>query len=440
MMKESFDFWYHEMMHDSSGLTCDNLRIEWRAICNRGWLENKHNQNKLSIAATGWSVLMLTVGAELYEKTNGETGLHEVNAARKIKQILKWFDSTKSSTSSPKWPAVDKEFGSFRFRYVTPSFDDDGNINKFNVSDTISAREGSTIDNAILASAAVFAGRYFARKKKDYSILRAAKKFGRSIDWEKVVPLFRYSNPCGVKMVAQDDDKKMITQPFSEYQILFATLSEFDRTPDRRLQKLYSYCYASSDASDMWKRSTYEMEESSLTTFTDVENHFRSSFVPQFQTFLTKTGSKNDQLASNLEQVLQADRAWFRKLVDDENYPYFGMGPGPNIHSLSYDVLEIGGENEEHVFSPPIMAGFLTSRKASPRIKQEILSALRDLFLSAAYVTPKDNRVLWRYSAKELKKGCWTEPKIIQLDYVNFPLGMSTRYLGHDFFQRFAIL
>lgn len=85
IVQNSFDFWFHEMRHEGSGLACDNIRTDWKAICNQGWLEDDtNNGNKFSLASTGWTIIILTVGAELFAKTNGKAGLERGKAAAEV--------------------------------------------------------------------------------------------------------------------------------------------------------------------------------------------------------------------------------------------------------------------------------------------------------------------------------------------------------------------
>jgi len=303
--------------------------------------------------------------------------------------------------------------------------------------------------------------------------MEAALRFGRSVNWEKAIPRtsrmrigrqpsndnnndassssYR-SQHCGVKLVANNDDEGLITYPFNQYQIVSSVVSAFDTTSNAIYQGLYNTCYRSTNASDLWKNSTYvdvntrTGTNSTFLTYSDVGNQFRSSFVPQFQAFLTNTGYSNAKFASNSYNVYRADRAWFRELVGNEDCPYFGMGAGPNYDELGYTVLAIADStNEEHMmFSPAIMAGFLASKLVPNAEKEEIHATLRTLFKVAPQVCVGDRRILWRYSAKQLlaeddEISSFNYSKVVQNDYVTFPLGFSTRWIGANFYSRYAI-
>ena len=95
IIRNSFDFWFHEMRHEGSGLACDNIRTDWKGICNQGWLENDANGNKFSLASTGWTIIILTVGAELFAKTEGKAGLERSKAAAEVVLLWSLLDENK---------------------------------------------------------------------------------------------------------------------------------------------------------------------------------------------------------------------------------------------------------------------------------------------------------------------------------------------------------
>ena len=68
-------------------------------------------------------------------------------------------------------------------------------------------------------------------------------------------------------------------------------------------------------------------------------------------------------------------------------------------------------------------------------LQENIRTALRSLFEQVPYQTATGQRILWRYSAKDLS----LPPNIVQDDYVNFVLGFATTFVGDDFFQKYAI-
>ena len=93
-------------------------------------------------------------------------------------------------------------------------------------------------------------------------------------------------------------------------------------------------------------------------------------------------------LADNFAKMFEADRGYFGAQVKDycashhdvksflktgaaptapalcggSAPEYFGLGPGPKVNTTSYDVLAVGEKNDDLMFSPAIMAGYLASK------------------------------------------------------------------------------
>jgi len=170
-----------------------------------------------------------------------------------------------------------------------------------------------------------------------------------------------------------------------------------------------------------------------------------SSFIPQFNTYLSR-GYQNNQFYMDMNtRWLKADKLFWSKALSSSSTIWgnlvqnitWGAGAGPC--PSGYCVERIDGSSDL-IISGAIMAGFLPFADTD-QLRQEINGQLETMYNNniCAYQvtlpTGEQPKIMWRCSARLPE---WRCPSADSIDFSTMILGYSTNFLPSNFFNTYA--
>ena len=143
---------------------------------------------------------------------------------------------------------------------------------------------------------------------------------------------------------------------------------------------------------------------------TDNPGIFMSSFIPQFNTYLSKAYQNNQFYWDMNTRWLKADKLYWQKALNDQSTIWgtpirnitWGAGAGPGVIGYSTERID---ESKDLIISAAIMAGFLPAADTE-ELRQEINDQLETMYTNdiCAYEvtleTGEKPKILWRCSAR----------------------------------------
>eukprot|EP00929_Paragymnodinium_shiwhaense_P013037 TRINITY_DN12089_c0_g1_i13.p1 TRINITY_DN12089_c0_g1~~TRINITY_DN12089_c0_g1_i13.p1 ORF type:complete len:371 (+),score=55.94 TRINITY_DN12089_c0_g1_i13:323-1435(+) len=314
-----------------------------------------------------------------------------------------------------------------------------GFFQHFTSRDLEAKSEYSTIDTAIMAAGALFAGSYFGGEVQD-----SARELFNLTDWSAAVK--GSEDPT---MATTVDEKTGAMQghlkPYNEYYIVALMAMIQDPAPSSKASLYFKNFFGLSGRPE--GRGGFPVHPN-YWGFELLSDHggFVSSFIPQFCWYLTKNFQQNKYYSEYVfPNWLQADMAYWTKALGDDSRVWgkavkgivWGAGAGPQPTGYGADSID---NSQDLTFSAPIMAGFLPAAR-SVEMKNRILLQLMTMYKQeiCAYHREVGSgnqlRILWRCSVKH---PTWRADYADSIDYSSFVLGYSSIFLDADFFETYA--
>jgi len=304
-----------------------------------------------------------------------------------------------------------------------------------------SLSEFSTIDTSECVLGALFAGNYFGGEVLNLALqLKDATEWSAAIEAADNSQIYPIVDPnTGVFSGA--------IRPYNEY-YLVAYIANMTSEPGSKSNIYFETYYGSSGGplngvgdGDHPMFKTYQGYE----LLTDQPGIFMSSFIPQFNAYLTKNIWKDQYYMDLNTRWLKADKLFWELTLDDSSNIWgipvkniawgAGAGPAPS----GYSVERIEGSNDL-IISAAIMAGFLPFADTE-ELRKEINDQLETMYtndICSYKVTLPDTsqpKILWRCSIRLPE---WRCPSVDSIDFSTMILGYSTNFLPADFYQTYA--
>ena len=143
---------------------------------------------------------------------------------------------------------------------------------------------------------------------------------------------------------------------------------------------------------------------------TDWDQIFMSSFIPQFNSYLSKAYLTNQFYADMNTRWLKADKLWWSNTLDESSSIWghqvagltWGAGAGPCPTGYCVERIE---RSEDLIISGAIMAGFLPWADTE-ELRQEINGQLETMYTQdiCAYTVTlpsgDQHKIMWRCSVR----------------------------------------
>ncbi len=301
----------------------------------------------------------------------------------------------------------------------------------------------STIDTAILGGGAQVLSSYFKAwaERTGQPVPRSAllaDQLLASVNWPSAI---RDPSSGSIHLVfygqSERPTERVATIPFDEYALLPCMAAAHERATGRP-----------GPASVAWARhfgqpDTLPMvDHGGLTLLGKPTGSVPSHFTHQFAFYLCGSYASDDGFLAEMEELLTADRAWFREMGAPAHL--FGLGAGSEsvfeagrpTQRQRYAVARLA-KNANVTASPAIMAGFLPIDAARGRI--DILRNLHTLWVRGeCRYRAGDLEFMWRCPAKA---PLVRVNRVEGIDFSTWMLGLSAVHpdLGLDFYRAHAI-
>jgi len=303
--------------------------------------------------------------------------------------------------------------------------------------------EYSTIDTTELVLGALLAGNYFGGR-----VAELANQLLGATEWSAAIKAGNHSRIYS-KVNANTGEMKGNIRPYNEY-FLVSYIANLTSAPGSAPAQHYSTFWDAPGSGppvgdgEFPKLKNYEQ----WSLLSDSDHIFMSSFIPQFNWFLSRGYQVSPYYNQHNADWLEADRAWWAATLPADSNVWgvpvagrvwgAGAGPGP---SGGYYVDRIQGSNDL-VVSAAIMAGFL--HVADDQMRETINSELRWLYdneVCAYNVTlpaaegGTTHKILWRCS---VRLPDWRCPTVDSIDFSTLLLGYATNYLPTGWYTQYA--
>ncbi|MBS2210275.1 T9SS type A sorting domain-containing protein [Carboxylicivirga mesophila] len=303
----------------------------------------------------------------------------------------------------------------------------------------------SPIDTDLMLGGALFARNYF---KDNTEIYELATNLYNTTDHSVFVGDVD-KGQIALGMYEDGTPNGNWTVPFNEYMIVawFAKNQANDEnSPAHKLwMKHYENPSNLKHAVYNGKDGDFEVASPSLARFTSMFTFmFNHNFVNHF--------SSNKAYIDEMRMAMKADSAWWADRSDAGDVdlkalgwqPYeYGTGAGVGAPDSKYQVDRIclpenmgtsKDQNQNLNVSPHILAGF--SPAAPDRVREDLLSMLKDTRKIGQVDVLPGTTILWKYSYSDLD---WKPNKVEGVDYscMFFGLAALPQFLGTDFFNKY---
>ena len=402
IFSDIFSFW-SQFRDPQNGFWCDTLRFP-----SSGSLVpcGDHN-NFYSSAGTGMGLLSEAIFTELGYIDREEANIRVVQSLTSLLTL---------------WPR--ERFSGFMVHFTNRNLD--------------ALSEFSTIDTSELVLGALFAGNYFGGEVLDLAVqLRDATNWSDAIlaeDNPTIYPIVDY----------ETGELRGNIRPYNEY-YLVAYIANMTSPSGSKASKYFETYYMATQDSPVGD-GTYPVHKNywGYDLLTDNPNIFMSSFIPQFNYYLSRGYQASTFYTSMSAAWLQADmKYWSLALPEDSNIwgtpvkdRVWGAGAGPAPSGYSVERID---RSPDLVISAAIMAGFLPA--ADEQLKDTIndqLAWLYDNNICAYSVQLPDgssSKILWRCS---VRLPDWRAGSVDSIDFSTMVLGFATNYLPSDFYSMYA--
>jgi len=298
--------------------------------------------------------------------------------------------------------------------------------------------EYSTIDSTILTLGALFAGNYFGGE-----VAALAQDLLESVQWSDAIEAA--DSPRIFPVVDKDSgDMGGYIAPYNEYYMV-AYLANMTSPPGSKAAQHFATFMGNEGAPPGANGHPVPITYEGFTLLTDNNNnYFMSSFIPQFNYYLTRGCQTNAFQLKLLSDWLQADKLfWSTALPGDATIwgaevagRVWGAGAGPA--PSGYGVERING-SADLVISAAIMAGFLPAAPTE-ELREEINQQLDWLYTNDVCAYPvtqggKTAKILWRCSVRLPN---WRSGSVDSIDFSTFVHGYSTNFLPANFYQTYS--
>jgi len=298
--------------------------------------------------------------------------------------------------------------------------------------------EYSTIDSTILTLGALFAGNYFGGE-----VAALAEDLLGSVQWSDAIEA---ADSPRIFPVVNKDSGAMegYIAPYNEYYMV-AYLANMTSSPGSKAAQHFATFMGNDGAPPGANGHPVPITYEGFTLLTDnYNNYFMSSFIPQFNYYLTRGCQTNPFQLQLISDWMQADKLfWSTALPSDATIwgsqvagKVWGAGAGPA--PSGYGVERING-SADLVISAAIMAGFLPAAPTEA-IREEINQQLDWLYTNNVCAYPViqggvTRKILWRCS---VRLPDWRSPNVDSIDFSTFVHGYSTNFLPADFYKTYS--
>jgi len=403
LLQDSYAFW-SAFRDPDTGLYCDSVSFSG-PVCG-------DKNNVYSSAGTGMGLIADCAAAEMGM-------IDKVSAERRVLQTI---------SSLQHWP---REGQSGFFAHFTDR--------AYNV-----LGEFSTVDTAEMALGALFASNYFGG-----AVSRSAFSLVHMTNWTAAI---RSSTEPAIFSIYNSSTGQMSggVRPFNEYFLVAYTAQLLDGSGTA---KAYFERYMAAGDVAPGEAQPYPIHRSywGYDLLTDTDNHFVSSFIPQFCWFLTRYFGSSTYYQRLFVAWLKADMLYWHKAIPNSSMVcgkpvagrVFGCGAGPTPGlrpgTTRYHADSIA-DSPNLTFSAAIMAGFLGAADSSSLTQQinDKLGWLYENDVCAYTLALPDGRVpkvLWRCSVEAPD---WRSPSADSVDFATMVLGIGINALPHGFYQKYA--
>lgn len=365
------------------------------------------NNNFYSAAGAGMGLVTEAIMVELGYKNREEA---IINIVQTLNNLL------------TKWPR--ETFSGFMVHFSNRNLD--------------ALSEFSSIDSTIAVLGALFAGNYFGGEVLDLAVqLKDATQWSDAIkaaDNSRIYPVVDPNTGVFSGTI----------RPYNEY-YLVALLANMTSPPGSKAN-LHFETYFSTEGEPQGDGSNPVTKNYwGYDLLTDNPAIFMSSFIPQFNTYLSKAYQDNQFYWDMNTRWLKADKLYWSKALSDQSNIWgtpirnitWGAGAGPGVSG--YSVERIDGSSDL-IISAAIMAGFLPAADTE-ELRQEINAQLETMYTNDICAYPvtlqsgEKPKILWRCSARVPD---WRCPSVDSIDFSTMILGFATNFLPADFYNQYA--
>lgn len=300
--------------------------------------------------------------------------------------------------------------------------------------------EYSTIDTTILALGAIFAGNYFGGEASALASALVA-----SVKWEDAI-----KGPDSPRIFSKVNKKNFVGEmrgtiyPYNEYYMV-AYMANMTTAPGSNASIHFATYMGNEGAppGDGIHAYPLTINYGGYDLLTDQRNVFMSSFIPQFNYYLTRGCQTNPFQLQLLNNWLMADRLFWSNTLPANSTIWgvdvagrvWGAGAGPAPSGYGVERID---DSKDLVISAAIMAGFLPA--ADAELREEMNSELEWLYTNDVCTYPvtqggSTSKILWRCS---VRLPTWRSPSVDSIDFSTFILGYSTNFLPADFYQTYS--
>jgi hypothetical protein len=297
----------------------------------------------------------------------------------------------------------------FFYQYLDEVTGENADVSKF-----------STIDNAVLASGALFCKNYF----KDDSITYYVNQLWNGYNWSSVI-----ADPATGKMyLALDSVGNGVGNPtrlYNEY-IQVAWLARGQECLNNK----------TGPATSLWNKFCVNPDNFPIKpVYQGVEmigvfaNSYQPEHVMTMPHFLCHYHTILPRYAYYMNNMRKADSLWWRTTKLTQPYEW-GMSAGSAI-TKGYTVDAID-DNVDTIVSPHALAGFIP---VYAKAKMDLINLYKNN--KGVYALPADTslKILWRYSPAT---PTWRATVVQGVDFATLLFGIASlpEYVGIDFFAR----
>jgi len=399
IMDDIVSFW-RQFRDPDNGFWCDTLRLENFIPCGA-------QNNFYSSAGTGMGLVSEAIMVELGYQTREEAIINVIQTLNNLLTI---------------WPR--ETFSGFLVHFTNRNLD--------------ALSEFSTIDTSECVLGALFAGNYFGGEVMSLALqLQDATQWSDAIKAADNSRIYPVVNP-------NTGEFSGVIRPYNEY-FLVAYIANLTSAAGSKANQYFETYYGTSGQPAGDGTNPVVKNYWGYDLLTDNPGIFMSSFIPQFNTYLSR-GYQNNQFYMDMNtRWLKADKLFWSKALSSSSTIWgnlvqnitWGAGAGPC--PSGYCVERIDGSSDL-IISGAIMAGFLPFADTD-QLRQEINGQLETMYNNniCAYQvtlpTGEQPKIMWRCSARLPE---WRCPSADSIDFSTMILGYSTNFLSSNFFNTFA--
>mmetsp|Transcript_15801 Transcript_15801/g.37182 ORF Transcript_15801/g.37182 Transcript_15801/m.37182 type:complete len:522 (+) Transcript_15801:55-1620(+) len=296
--------------------------------------------------------------------------------------------------------------------------------------------EISTVDTAILVLGSLFASNFFA----DDEFQSYAHSLATSVYWADALVESCPEGRPGMHLIISADGSGSphLTRPFNEYYLL-AFCGAFVEKELRHMErgKCTRFFEENFQRPPTTTRNYWGDE-----LLSDHPGRFLPSFVFQFCYYLSGHFAGSSEYVEFFKSAAKADLLFWKKAHPlGEDCEVWGCGAGAYPERFGENAEDPYGykataidENQELVYSAPILAGFLPVCPDGEDIKGK-LERWHKSGDACKYDLPNGEALLWRASVRQPE---WRAPSIEVVDFSTMVFGCAAHVLGMEFFHKYA--